>query len=93
MEETVGVRQVMWLVMLKSAKDQIFGVDTPGQHVPPRVWYETTCCLIGKALVSLSCWNRGTGMAIPTRPQGARRAMRVFYCTQEGETLAIAKGA
>jgi hypothetical protein len=30
MEEMVGVRQVMWLVMLKSAKDQIFGVDTPG---------------------------------------------------------------
>jgi hypothetical protein len=37
MVETVGFRKVMWLVMLKSAKDQILGVDTPGQHVPPRV--------------------------------------------------------
>jgi hypothetical protein len=43
--------------------------------------------------VSMSCRKDGTGMAIPTRPQGARGAMRVFYCTQEGETLAFAKGA
>jgi hypothetical protein len=93
MEETVGVCQVMWLVMLEFAKDRILGVDTPGQHVPPRVWYGTACWLIRKALVSLSCRKRGTGMAIPTRPQGARGAMRVFYCTQEGETLATVKGA
>jgi hypothetical protein len=33
---------VLWLVMLKSAKDRILGVDTPGQRVPPRVWYGTT---------------------------------------------------
>jgi hypothetical protein len=26
--------------VLESAKDQILGVDTPRQHVPPRVWYE-----------------------------------------------------
>jgi hypothetical protein len=31
--EMVRFRQVMWLVMLESAKDQILGVDTPGQHV------------------------------------------------------------
>jgi hypothetical protein len=28
--------------MLESAKDRILGVDTPVQHVPPRVWYGTT---------------------------------------------------
>jgi uncharacterized membrane protein len=28
--ETVGLYQVMWFVMLESAKDQILGVDTPG---------------------------------------------------------------
>jgi hypothetical protein len=28
MVETVGFRQVMWLVMLESAKDWILGVDT-----------------------------------------------------------------
>jgi hypothetical protein len=33
----------MWIVMLESAKDQILGVDTPGQHVPPRVRYGTAC--------------------------------------------------
>jgi hypothetical protein len=30
MVETVGIRQVMWFVMLESAKDQLIGVDTPG---------------------------------------------------------------
>jgi hypothetical protein len=31
MVEMVGIRQVTWLVILKSAKDWILGVDTPGQ--------------------------------------------------------------
>jgi hypothetical protein len=43
MVETVGIHQVMWFVMLESAKDRIVGVDTPGQHVPPRVRYGTNC--------------------------------------------------
>jgi hypothetical protein len=43
MVETVGSRQMMWIVMLIFAKDQILGVDTPRQHVPPRVWYGTAC--------------------------------------------------
>jgi hypothetical protein len=46
MVETVGFHQVMWMVMLKSAKDQIFGVDTPGQQVLPRVRYGMACLLI-----------------------------------------------
>jgi hypothetical protein len=29
--------------MLESATDRILGVDTPGQHVPPRVRYGMTC--------------------------------------------------
>jgi hypothetical protein len=74
MVETVGIRQVMWIVMLESAKDRILGVDTLGQHVPPRVWNGMACWLIRKALVSLSCWKSGTGMAIPMRLQGARGA-------------------
>jgi hypothetical protein len=107
--ETVGFRQVKWLVMLDSAKDCILGVDTPGQHVPPRVWYGTACWLITKALVCLSCQKCGTGMAITTRPQCARghegillypiggnlingeRGVRVFYCTQQGETYGKAR--
>jgi hypothetical protein len=43
MVETVGIRQVMWFVMLGSTKDRIVGVGTPGQHVPPRVRYDTAC--------------------------------------------------
>jgi hypothetical protein len=45
MVQTVGIYQVMWYVMLESAKDQVLGVDTPGQQVPPRVRYRTTCLL------------------------------------------------
>jgi hypothetical protein len=41
--------------MLKSAKDQILGVDTLRQHVPPRVWYETACLLIRNTIGSVSC--------------------------------------
>jgi hypothetical protein len=37
MVEMVGFRQVMWLVMLESAKDLILEVDPPGQHVTPHV--------------------------------------------------------
>jgi hypothetical protein len=30
MVETVGVRQVMWVVMLEYAKNRVIGVDTLG---------------------------------------------------------------
>jgi hypothetical protein len=54
MVETVGIHQVMWFIMLESAKDQVIGVDTPGQQVPPRVRYEITCLLIRDAVGSVS---------------------------------------
>jgi hypothetical protein len=57
MVETVGIRQVMWFVVLESAKDQIIGVDTPRQQVPPCVRYGTTCLLIRDAVESVSCSN------------------------------------
>jgi hypothetical protein len=31
MVEMVGICQVMWFVMLESAKDRVIRVDTPGQ--------------------------------------------------------------
>jgi hypothetical protein len=43
MVEIVGIRQVMWFVMLESAKDCVIGVDTPGQQVLPHVRYGTAC--------------------------------------------------
>jgi hypothetical protein len=55
MVETVGFRQVMWHVMLESAKDRILGVDILGQHVPPHVRYGMTCLLIRYAISCVSC--------------------------------------
>jgi hypothetical protein len=53
--ETVGIRQVMWFVMLESTKDRVIGVDTPGQQVPPRVQYGMTCLLIRDVMGSVPC--------------------------------------
>jgi hypothetical protein len=53
MVETVGICQVMWLVMLESAKDRIIGVDTLGQQVPPCVRYGMACLLIRDAVGSV----------------------------------------
>jgi hypothetical protein len=58
----VGICQVMWFVMLESAKGPVIGVDTPGQHVPPRVRYGTACLLIRDAVGSVPCsdeWEFG----------------------------------
>jgi hypothetical protein len=38
--------QGLWLVLLESAKDLFLGVNPPGQHVPPSVWYGIACLLI-----------------------------------------------
>jgi hypothetical protein len=62
MMEMVGIRQVMWLVMLESTKYGVIGVDTTGQQVPPRVRYGTTCLLIRDAVRSVPCsdeWEIG----------------------------------
>jgi hypothetical protein len=58
----VGIRQVMWFVMIKSAKDRVIGVDTTGQQVPPRVRHGTTCLLIRDIVGSVPCsdeWEIG----------------------------------
>jgi hypothetical protein len=55
MVETVGIHQVMWLVMLKCAKGRVIGVDTLGQYVPPRVRYGMACLLIRDAVGSVPC--------------------------------------
>jgi hypothetical protein len=62
MVETVGIRQVMWFVMLESAKDRVSGVDTPGRQVLSCVRYGMTCLLIRDAVGSVSCsdeWEIG----------------------------------
>jgi hypothetical protein len=53
--ETVGIRQVMWFIMLEFAKDRVIGVDTSGQQVSLRVRYGTACLLIRDAVGSVPC--------------------------------------
>jgi hypothetical protein len=76
MVETVGFRQVMWIVMLESAKDRVLGVDNPGQQVPPRVWYGITCLLIMDVVGSVPCsveWEIGVVTRLGSH--GARGVM------------------
>jgi hypothetical protein len=54
MVETVGFRQVVWFVVLESTKERILGVDTPGQHVSPRVRCGRGCLLIRNAIGCVS---------------------------------------
>jgi hypothetical protein len=65
--------------MLKSIKDRIFGVDTLGQHMPPRVRYGTACLLIRNAIGCVSCsveWGMAsffvTTLCELPKPHGAR---------------------
>jgi hypothetical protein len=76
MVKTVGFRQVIWFVIIEFAKDQILGVDTPGQHVPPRVWYGTTCLLIRDVVGSVPCSDEWKiSVATRTGSHGARGVM------------------
>jgi hypothetical protein len=58
MVEMVEIHQEVWFVMLESAKDQVIGVDTPGQQVPPCVLYGMACLLIWDA-VARGPWYSG----------------------------------
>jgi hypothetical protein len=76
MVETVGIRQVMWFVILESAKDRVIGVDTPGQQVPPRVRYGTACLLIRDAVGSVPYSNEWEiGIVTRLGSHGARGVM------------------
>jgi hypothetical protein len=53
---------VMCIVMLKSAKDQVLGVDTPRQQVPQCVRFGMACLLIRDIVGSVPCsdkWELG----------------------------------
>jgi hypothetical protein len=65
MVETVEFRHVSWIVILKSAKDRVLGVDIPGQQVPQRVWYGMACLLIRGVVGCESCsevWGKTQNM-------------------------------
>jgi hypothetical protein len=87
MVDTVGVYHVMWFVMLKSAKDRVIGVDTPGQHMPPHVRYGTACLLIRDVVGSVPCsdeWEFG----VVTSP-GSHGARGTVASRLPQETLAM----
>jgi hypothetical protein len=73
MVKTDGIHQVMWFVMLESAKDRVIGVGTPGQQVPPRVRYRTSCLLIRDVVGSVPYSDKWE-ISVVTRPgsHGAR---------------------
>jgi hypothetical protein len=74
--------------MPEYAKDRVLRVDTPGQQVPPRVRYVTTCLLIRDVVGSVPCsveWEIGVVTRLGS--QGARGA--VVPCTTSGK-LSIA---
>jgi hypothetical protein len=76
MVEMVGICQVIWFVMLESAKDRVIGVDTPRQQVPPRVRYGMACLLIRDAVGSVPCsdeWEIGVVTRLGSH--GARGVM------------------
>jgi hypothetical protein len=81
-----------WHVVLESAQDRIFGIDTPRQHMPPRVRYGTACLLIKNTIGSLSC-SVGWGMASYFVTNFVNR---LSHMVQEGtfvrETLALQSG-
>jgi hypothetical protein len=77
--------------MLKFAKDRVIRVDTPGQQVPPCVWYGTTCLLIRDVVASVPCsdeWKFGVvtrsgshgarGAVVPQLPQETLALL--WYC-------------
>jgi hypothetical protein len=76
MVEMVGICQVMWFVMLESAKNRVIGVNTLGQQVPPRVQYGTTCLLIRDVVERVPCsdeWKIGVSTRLGSH--GARGAV------------------
>jgi hypothetical protein len=87
MVEMVGIRQVMWFVMLESTKDRVIGADTLGQQVLPRVRYGTACLLIRDVVGSAPCSDEWE-ICVVTRPgsHGTRGAV-VPRLPQETLTL------
>jgi hypothetical protein len=87
MVETVGIRQVMWFVMLESAKDQVIGVDNQGQQVPSHVRYGTDCLLIRDVVCSVP-YSDGCKFGVVTRP-GSHDARGTMVPRLPRETLAL----
>jgi hypothetical protein len=72
-----------WHVVHESAKDQILGVDTLGQHMPSRVQYGTACLLIRNAIGCVSCsveWGMASYFVIILCESPAPHGARGYVC-------------
>jgi hypothetical protein len=76
MVETVGIHQVMWFVLLESAKNRVIGLGTLGQQVSPRVRYGTACLIIRDDVRSVPCSDEWEfGVVTHLGSHGARAAV------------------
>jgi hypothetical protein len=67
--------------LLNLAKDLFLGVDPPGQHVTPSVWYGTTCLIIRNTLGSVSDlveWRGTANTSINPPSAGGAIAMGIL---------------
>jgi hypothetical protein len=98
MVEMVGIRQVMWFVMLESAKGRVIGVDNPGQQVPAHARYGTACRLIRDVVGSVPCsdeWDVGVvtrlsshsarGAMVPRLPR--ETLAMLWYCVLPWQSM------
>jgi hypothetical protein len=69
----------MWLVLLKSVKDRVFGVDTPEQLVLPRVRYGMASLLIRGVVGSVSCSVVRDGFRDYLRARRCKRGRGTAY--------------
>jgi hypothetical protein len=82
-------------VVLEYAKDQIIGVDTPGQHVSSRVRYGLACLPIRNAIGCVSCsveWGMATYFVAILCESSERHGARGDVCagnlsTSSGDRL------
>jgi hypothetical protein len=87
MVKTVGFCQVVWMVMLESAKDIVLGVDTPGRQVSSCVQYGTACLLIRDVVGTVPCSDEWK-IDVVTHP-GSHGARGVMVPRLPQETLAM----
>jgi hypothetical protein len=80
-----------WHVVLESPKDRFLGVDTPEQHVAPRVRYGAACLLIRNTIGCVS-YSDEWGLAWDfTQDHTVQEGL--WYCASTSGNISFASGA
>jgi hypothetical protein len=79
----------LWLVILKSAKDRVLGVDTPRQQMPPRVRYETASLLIRDVVGSVPSSDEWEIGIVPLLGSHGARGVVVLHTTPGNLSIAM----